>query len=198
MHSNWTKTYRSTFRKLRFNCCEERRREVSLKHTSAPTNTSINFSFKFVFFLRVSTSCTQIPFLPTPVFIYVHHQQTPTHLGVCEWRTSHAFHISASLIALFTAKDNCNSVQRGIIRPLFRCACAASYLLVDKIGKVPTFMNLRWTAAARRRVKTDSESHSGRVSLSFWPEYFSYFLGSRWMRWCWCWVQSRAHHLVDP
>lgn len=75
-------------------------------------------------YLQVPTPSAQLHCLPTPLFIYVHHRQIQTHLGVCEWGTSDAFHIAASLIALFTTKDNCSLVQWRIIRPMLCCACA--------------------------------------------------------------------------
>lgn len=36
-----------------------------------------------------------------------------------------AFHVAASLIAAFTAKDDCRRVQRRIFRSALRCDCAA-------------------------------------------------------------------------
>lgn len=40
-----------------------------------------------------------------------------------------AFHVAASLIAAFTAKDDCRRVQRRIFRSALRCDCAAWDLL---------------------------------------------------------------------
>lgn len=40
-----------------------------------------------------------------------------------------AFHVAASLIAAFTAKDDCSRVQRRIFRSALRCDCAAWDLL---------------------------------------------------------------------
>lgn len=120
-------------------------------------------------YLQVPSPSAQLHFLPTPLFIYVHHRQIQTHLGVCEWGTSDAFHIAASLIALFTAKDNCSLVRWRIIRPML---CSARAIWVICLAEKATGHQL-FTCGEHKAyidVQGVDMSHAQRAEeSSLWP-----------------------------
>ena len=92
----------------------------------------------------------RLHFLPPPLPIYVHYRQKQTQLGVCEWGTSDSFHMAASLIALFTAKDNCSMVQWRIIRLMLCCTCAIWVICLAEKTTAPQLFTCGASKASHR------------------------------------------------
>lgn len=87
--------------------------------------------------LQVSSSSTQLnstphhsSTTPTPLlFICTITDRYPVTGESASEEAMLAFHVAASLIAAFTAKDDCGWAQPRIFRSALRCDCAAGDLL---------------------------------------------------------------------